>query len=452
MLIILILFVASECFAEKSNESSNTWTETEAENHISSVEKISTSDNDNSLEMISNRSHEQYLKKIGKLKLLFVYAIWRHGDRAPLRIYPTNPCNESFWPNGLGELTEIGVQQLLELGKRFHEEYINCDPPLMSKNSYSRQIYIRSTGVNRTIRSAEAFLKGIFPSRISEKDSSGQVIQSSSSRSLNPIIPIHTTKLENDYIGNPFYRCLRAEHLEANGFRSTNFHNMTLRQKHLLDHLSKMTGYENLQLDERFNSILDTLIVERFHKFNETDWFTKKTEHEMRLLRTAILKYRFGTASYYGSNRELTRLRSGAILRSVFSVLREKWSCLNDDSINCAWYNNLKFYGSSAHDMTLIALLILIAPDEDIIDIYNPQYGATVIFELYSYKKKPYIKVLYSKKHSEKPIAVTILTTGCPQFSHFCPLQKFIAANKPYIPQNLQQECHQYENESRAER
>ncbi|KAK5971858.1 hypothetical protein GCK32_021582 [Trichostrongylus colubriformis] len=56
--------------------------------------------------------------------LVFVQAIWRHGDRAPLKLpYPKDPYTESAWQRGWGQLTNIGMQQLNELGRYFRTTY-----------------------------------------------------------------------------------------------------------------------------------------------------------------------------------------------------------------------------------------------------------------------------------------------------------------------------------------
>lgn len=41
-------------------------------------------------------------------RLIYVQAIWRHGDRAPHHLpYPTDLNNESSWPRGWSQLTNV---------------------------------------------------------------------------------------------------------------------------------------------------------------------------------------------------------------------------------------------------------------------------------------------------------------------------------------------------------
>ncbi|KAJ1350063.1 hypothetical protein KIN20_005771, partial [Parelaphostrongylus tenuis] len=57
-------------------------------------------------------------------KLVFVQAIWRHGDRAPQSLpYPNDPYNETAWQRGWSQLTNIGMEQMNELGTYFRKRY-----------------------------------------------------------------------------------------------------------------------------------------------------------------------------------------------------------------------------------------------------------------------------------------------------------------------------------------
>lgn len=52
-------------------------------------------------------------------ELIMLQLIFRHGERAPLGQYPTDPNNQSFWNKfgGLGELTDNGKKQCYNYGK-----------------------------------------------------------------------------------------------------------------------------------------------------------------------------------------------------------------------------------------------------------------------------------------------------------------------------------------------
>ncbi|KAA0184760.1 hypothetical protein FBUS_03736 [Fasciolopsis buskii] len=81
--------------------------------------------------------------------LLFVFTLSRHGDRTPLH-QPLNDSYKSLWSNGKGQLTRLGVQQHVELGRYIRQQY--------GANSF----FFRSTGTSRTIQSGTSFIRGLF--------------------------------------------------------------------------------------------------------------------------------------------------------------------------------------------------------------------------------------------------------------------------------------------------
>ncbi len=47
-------------------------------------------------------------ESVPQKRLLYSNIMFRHGDRAPNeRAYPNDVYDESYWPNGYGELTEV---------------------------------------------------------------------------------------------------------------------------------------------------------------------------------------------------------------------------------------------------------------------------------------------------------------------------------------------------------
>ncbi|EJW77145.1 histidine acid phosphatase, partial [Wuchereria bancrofti] len=91
--------------------------------------------------------------------LIYVQAIWRHGDRAPHQLpYPRDLNDESSWPRGWSQLTNMGMKQLYELGLFLRKRYNGY-----IKEFNSADIRIITSRSDRAIVSAQAMLRGFFP-------------------------------------------------------------------------------------------------------------------------------------------------------------------------------------------------------------------------------------------------------------------------------------------------
>lgn len=93
-------------------------------------------------------------------KLIFASELIRHGERTPHIDIPNLPNN---WPQGVGQLTTNGIKQEYDLGRQARDIYIN-KYKLIDENYNLKQVYTRSSGYDRTLMSANAFLQGMFSS------------------------------------------------------------------------------------------------------------------------------------------------------------------------------------------------------------------------------------------------------------------------------------------------
>jgi len=87
--------------------------------------------------------------------------IWRHGDRAPIFTFPTDPNKEDAWPQGFGQLTTRGMAQHVQLGKFLRKRYIN-ELGFLSPRYKAKEIFVSSTDTNRTIQSAMSNMVGMW--------------------------------------------------------------------------------------------------------------------------------------------------------------------------------------------------------------------------------------------------------------------------------------------------
>lgn len=74
--------------------------------------------------------------------LLSLVQVWRHGDRTPVAIMPTDVSNNaSSWSDGLGEITTVGLAQQYRLGALIRRRYDG----FLSKRYSPFEIYVRAS-------------------------------------------------------------------------------------------------------------------------------------------------------------------------------------------------------------------------------------------------------------------------------------------------------------------
>ncbi|KAL1396350.1 hypothetical protein pipiens_010569 [Culex pipiens pipiens] len=93
-------------------------------------------------------------------KLIFAHVIFRHGNRTPIVSYPTDPWRDRrHWPNGWGQLTNLGKRTQYDLGRWLRKRYHHLLGDLYSPD----EIYVLSTDADRVITSAQVTLAGLYP-------------------------------------------------------------------------------------------------------------------------------------------------------------------------------------------------------------------------------------------------------------------------------------------------
>lgn len=91
-------------------------------------------------------------------KLIFAVDLIRHGDRTPLMEIPTISYT---WKEGLEQLSQKGIDQEFALGAKLKDRYIT-QSHLLPDHYVPETMEARSTGLNRTIMSANSALTGLY--------------------------------------------------------------------------------------------------------------------------------------------------------------------------------------------------------------------------------------------------------------------------------------------------
>uniref|UniRef100_G3PM22 Lysosomal acid phosphatase n=1 Tax=Gasterosteus aculeatus aculeatus TaxID=481459 RepID=G3PM22_GASAC len=258
---------------------------------------------------------------VSERKLAYVTVLFRHGDRSAIKTYPTDPHQESDWPQGFGQLSQEGMRQHYDLGRFLRNRYQG-----FLNKSYDRQeISVRSTDYDRTLMSAEANLAGLYPPTGDQVFRVGLKWQP---------IPVHTVP--------------QAE------------------ERDLIELVRNKTGLNNTTVETVW-SVYDTLFCESRHNMTLPDWVTPDVMGKLQVLKDFAFQVTFG----FYKLQEKSRLQGGILLGEIVKNLSKM--AVPDPK------QQLKMMMLSAHDTTVAALQASL----DVFNGRQPPYASCQIFELH---------------------------------------------------------------------
>ncbi|XP_040184151.1 lysosomal acid phosphatase [Rana temporaria] len=340
-------------------------------------------------------------------QLRFVTVVYRHGDRSPVRAYPKDPHQESAWPQGFGQLTQIGMKQHWGLGQALRERYKG-----FLNESYNRhEIYVRSTDVDRTLMSAEANLAGLYPPEGSQVFHSNLTWQP---------IPVHTVPdSEERLLKFPLLSCPKYKKLQEETRHSPEYINMTRDNLEFMQMVANETGLSDCSLESVW-TISDILFCEAKHNLSLPSWATEEVVARLSELKDFSFRFLFGIIE----QKNKARLQGGVLVAQIL------------ENITAAAQNatsGLKLIAYSSHDTTLGALQMAL----DVSNGKQAPYASCHIFELYEENSGNFTVEMYFRNDSSQP-PYNLTLPGC---VHSCPLDQFHDLLQQVIPQDWEKEC-----------
>ncbi|XP_051987553.1 lysosomal acid phosphatase-like [Xyrauchen texanus] len=346
----------------------------------------------------------------GEWTLKFVTVLYRHGDRSPIKAYPTDPYQESNWPQGFGQLSQEGMRQHFELGHFLRKRYTG----FLSEDYERHEVFIRSTDVDRTLMSAEANLAGLFPPNGSE------VFQPD----LKWLpIPVHTVPKDKEMLLSfPLENCPHYKQLMNETEKSDIFLNMTDTYKDFIEMVRNKTGLKTASIETVW-SVHDTLFCEAKHGMQPPPWVTPDVMEMLRVLKDFAFQIMFGVYK----RKEKCRLQGGLLLEQIIKNLSAAAAASDSKQ-------ELKMIVYSAHDTTVVAL-------QEALNVFNglqPPYASCHLIELYQEENGSFSVEMFYRNDSSMLEPYALSLPGC---SQRCLLQDFLNLTHEVIPKDWTREC-----------
>ncbi|CAB3404243.1 unnamed protein product [Caenorhabditis bovis] len=393
----------------------------------------------------------------GEMELKLVQIVWRHGDRSPTETFHTDIFQEDAWKfggGGFGQLSPLGMKQHVNLGNMLRKRYVNIDNAthkFLPAVYNSKSMYIRSTGINRTLVSAMSNMIGMY----------GQPAYGNNmgldypDDALWPVgfvpIPVHTVDYPSDCIGNIECDCPRREWIWGLAQETEEMQNW-INSPEVSSVLSNLTSYINqtYALKDLW-TVPDALFIEQIY-FNETlrqntSWFSDDFYTRLVAVNDRVYMYEYGIfdkPAYHGDMNigvELLKIRAGGLMNEIYDRFVKKSECTyGSKQPDCDTMDPLKYFVYSAHDETVYSVLVAFDIERFAIKPHGyPLYSAAVALEYWknTTDNADYFKLVYHKEAGSGFDVMTSEIAGC--HSDYCSMDilKTVAHKyKPDLPIN----------------
>ncbi|KAK4538737.1 hypothetical protein CDCA_CDCA20G4762 [Cyanidium caldarium] len=330
--------------------------------------------------------------------LEMVIEVCRHGARAPLSTYPNDPRPYTRWPVGPGELTLYGAHRQYQLGQHMRAEYGQVIP----QRYQVREVYIRSSNINRALMSAYAQAAGLFAA--DEAYTRGDEQRPGGLPGGWQAVPIHSDAIEHDHVMLPANGCPRWEALQRARQQSSEWAAQEREHAEFLDRL----GRDVLGLS-RPATLADADNAFDVWQCDDAEGIVLPANVTAAVRQQVERLYQWLFIGMYRGT-EQARLSGGSLAHQLLTLLQQR----------AAGQRFERFALFSGHDTTLLALLSVLGA----LPKASPSFNATVILELH--RRDPGDRWYVTARYDWKPLTVP----GC---APECPLPQLARILKPLL-------------------
>lgn len=371
-----------------------------------------------------------YAAEDDKKTLRAVSLLYRHGVISPKYNLPNAKVD---WPMGFMQLTAIGMRGMYERGQKLRKKYVD-ELGLISPRYQSNEVFVRSSGTDRALQTAQMLVLGLYPLGTGPDPSvyNASLKATPAPEQAFTAVPIRSVALQNDRVLRPWTgqaNCKKYRSFVKSFPKTRLYKAMAEKHADFLRHISKATGVGKgkslAHILYSVNEIYEPISSMIFHGKPLPEGITKADVKMMSDLADWNYHHQFlGT--------QVGRLTGGSFLEEVienfknYTLLREK---------------GRRFFLYSGHQRTLLgvdaALGIETArTDGELYAGRVPPLGSHYAFEFHEVASNDFaVKVKFVTDDSEK----TLKIPGCD--SEMCGYDQFKKAVSAVIPENWVQEC-----------
>ncbi|XP_063723794.1 testicular acid phosphatase homolog [Symsagittifera roscoffensis] len=327
-------------------------------------------------------------------ELVYLQAVCRHGDRAPIEFHPNYQHIEK-WNMGRGRLTEKGMDQCYLNGRMYRNHY----QKLFSEPYNPNEMIIQSSHIDRTITSGQSFAAGFL--------GSGYLPEVSNTGKYVPY-PVHSISDEVDYyLAGAGRICAQLISIFEDYTASQHYSLFVAENQEKIGHVCEKAGYPLKEWSlTSVCRLADTFTCDKAHGLSLPDWLDEDTwqtilnisqkARELRLTYPGVKTYQVG---------------GGGFIHLLLENLRGFVNGTQNETVFNLYY---------AHDNTLLGFLTNLNYD----DLRsNPVYTSCINIELHYTNDRFLVDVLY-KNESESMTMHRLVPWGCPQ-NESCLLENF---------------------------
>jgi hypothetical protein len=358
--------------------------------------------------------------------LKLVQIVQRHGDRTPTNFYANDPYKqESYWPDGIGEMTRKGKTRMYEFGKTIRQKYINY------LGVSPREVSVRSSSTTRTLESAQCFIAGLYkPEGYWVWNNDSNIDSGVIAQHWQPIA-IDTVPAASDGLLRTTANCPNADKLWLNFMKSDEVKNYLNDKEKFIEELSHKTGDEYWSVEPSplrpLEFLSTTLRIEREHELPSPEWADNNTLDILRDLELHAFYFDWKT-------KEIQRLRAGLLLKELSNNMVKRAS--NDNKVK-------KLYVFETHDVNQVVLMQALNTYAQV-NQTPPNYAASMVFELHQIDDQFFVKLLYFNNINIKNTSINdyeeLKLLNCDE-NYNCTLDKFINSIQDLIPCDWEKEC-----------